>query len=111
MDFINVKFPWFSLKIIVASSCGKPKSYSNFQSHMASLVANEVAMYSTFVDERATVGCFLLTQHTAPFANTNANLVVDLLKFKPPPQFEFKKPLKVIPSSSPQYCSHKSCVP
>jgi hypothetical protein len=73
-------------------------------------VANEVAMYSTFVNEMAIVGCILLTQLTTPFGNTNTNPVVDLLKFKSPPQTESKKPLKVIPSSIPQYCSDKSCV-
>lgn len=58
---INVKLPWLSLKIIVASFCGKPNSSSNFMSHMASLMVHETTMYFASINERATSGCFLLT--------------------------------------------------
>jgi hypothetical protein len=78
---------------------------------MASLVANEAPMYSAFINEKATICCFLLTQLIAPFVNTNVNSIMDLLKSKFLPQSEFEKPLKVIHSSFPQYCSHRSYVP
>jgi hypothetical protein len=42
-------------------------------------------MYFASIDERAIVGYFLLTQFTAPFVNTNANPIVDLLESKFPP--------------------------
>ncbi len=78
---------------------------------MASLMVDGAAMYFTFVDERATIGCFLLTQLIVVFVNINANLVMDLLEFKFSSQFEYEKTLRVTPSSSPKYCNHRYCIP
>ena len=58
--------PWLSSCITVGCSYVKFISFSNERSHSASCNAKLAAIYSASVDDRATIGCFLLVQLINP---------------------------------------------
>ncbi len=62
--FNKAKLPWLLLSMRVAFFCMYPTSPKNLLSHKTSFVAWVHAMYSTSVEERAIVDCFLLAQET-----------------------------------------------
>ena len=59
---------------------------------IASHVALDMALYSAYVDDRETIGCFLLLHETTLDPMLNAYSVVDLLSSRFPAQSELEKP-------------------
>ena len=57
---------WLSRSSSAGDGWMKFNSVSNVQSHIAWVVALELAIYSASVDDRVTVGCFLNDHATAP---------------------------------------------
>ena len=66
-------------------------------SQSASHAAVHAALYSASVDERATVGCFLLSQDITPEASMKQYPVVDRLLSLSPAQSESQNPLSCPP--------------
>ena len=56
-----------------------PKSQGNFYNQAISHVAIVAHLYSAFVLDKATVGCFLLLQLMAELLRDNINPLIDLL--------------------------------
>ncbi len=56
-----------------------PKFHSSFYNQTTSHAAIVAPLYSTFVLDSVTIGCFLLLQLTAPLPKENMKPLVDLL--------------------------------
>ncbi len=63
----------------IGASTDCPKSESSFYNQTTSHATIVAPLYSTFVLDNATVGCFLLLQLTAPLPKENMKPLVDLL--------------------------------
>jgi hypothetical protein len=66
---------WLSQNIGIASSSKTPKSFTNFH-NQDSLAPSSIARYSTVIEEKTIVDCFLHIQVTPlePMRNTNSEV-------------------------------------
>jgi hypothetical protein len=68
-----------------------------YRNHLASHDAKQAALYSASVEERATVGCFLLIQEMQPEPSVKQYPVTERLESTSPAQSESQKPINVLP--------------
>jgi hypothetical protein len=86
---------WLSHRIVVASISRSNRSVNNFRSHIASQLAEHVAMYSASVVLRAMLDCFLLCHEIMADPKQKQHPKVLFLSETIPAQSESVYPLNV----------------
>lgn len=86
---------WLSYMIIVAPSCKKLTSLNIFKGQITSFVHKIVAIYSTFIVDKAILDCLLWLYEIMPTPTKNTYSMVDWYLFASLIQSILQNPLKV----------------
>jgi hypothetical protein len=101
-------FPWFFVKIFVVIQGVKANSFSSLFKYIFYLLTKRDTIYFASIDVHATMSFLFHIQLTTPFANRNVKPIVGLLVSMLPPQFKYKKLIKITLSlGTLEYYKHK----